>query len=189
MTTISAAGTAFHGAMFLATVRELTDLLGPADETGDMHGKTTHEWVCTTAAGDVFSVYDYKQPPFGKDQRVVWHIGARSRGASRAAIEELAARMATRDPDDGWNHKMNCPVGCEGADLVLKREEGQCHQQAVERIREWLMPVLVGGLSAGRDGTVHDTADRLAETILIGITNTLAGNTADLFQPQDEFPF
>ncbi len=62
-------------------------------------------------------------------------------------------------------------------------------EEQVVAIGRWLTPVIAGGLSAGRTGTVHDTADRLAETILIGIRNTLAGNTTNLFQPQDEVPF
>lgn len=93
----------------------------------------------------------------------------------------------TTKTDDRWNHEMNCPVGMEDADLVLQEmqqaKDDRRDAHAVEEIRKWLMPVLVGGLSAGRSSTVHDTAERLAETILIGIDNTLRGRHCDLFDP------
>ena len=48
-------------------------------------------------------------------------------------------------------------------------------EQIVEDVRSWLAPLLAGGLSAARTAEIGPTAERLAETILIGLGNTLAG--------------
>jgi hypothetical protein len=46
---------------------------------------------------------------------------------------------------------------------------------AVEKVREWLEPLLAGGLSAARSAPIGVTAERLAETILIGLGNVIHG--------------
>lgn len=48
-------------------------------------------------------------------------------------------------------------------------------EQIIRDVRSWLAPLLAGGLSAARTAEIGPTAERLAETILIGLENTLAG--------------
>jgi len=48
-------------------------------------------------------------------------------------------------------------------------------EQIIRDVRSWLAPLLAGGLSAARTAEIGPTAERLAETILIGLGNTLAG--------------
>jgi len=72
-------GTSFHGCEVVATVHELTDLLGEprfVQNTGD--DKTNFEWWMEMD-GDAFTVYDWKEyRPIAKDEMIHWHIGGRT---------------------------------------------------------------------------------------------------------------
>ena len=54
-----------------------------------------------------------------------------------------------------------------------KQERCILARQVVAATAHWLEPLLVGGLSAGRTASIQTTAERLAETILIGLDNTV----------------
>jgi hypothetical protein len=56
---------------------------------------------------------------------------------------------------------------------------------AVEKVRAWLEPLLAGGLSAARSAPIGETAERLAETILIGLENTIHGRPTWASVPGD----
>lgn len=52
----------------------------------------------------------------------------------------------------------------------------------------WLAPLLAGGLSAARTSPIGPTAERLAETILIALGNTMRGRPA-IFDESEEIPY
>lgn len=56
-------------------------------------------------------------------------------------------------------------------------------------VKEWLAPLLAGGLSAARTSPIGPTAERLAETILIALENTILGKTDRFAVMYDEPPF
>lgn len=58
-----------------------------------------------------------------------------------------------------------------------------------EDARRWLAPLLAGGLSAARTSPIGPTAERLAETILIALENTIRGNAKIFNDCDDEIPF
>lgn len=57
-----------------------------------------------------------------------------------------------------------------------------------EDARRWLAPLLAGGLSAARTSPIGPTAERLAETILIALGNTIRGRPA-IFDEAEEIPY
>jgi hypothetical protein len=96
---IDANGTAFHGSTFFATVKQLFEALGAPDYSNNTgEDKENYEWVrLTDATGDAFTVYDWKQDrPLGWDERVEWHIGARSLEISEAARSQIKKLLAAR---------------------------------------------------------------------------------------------
>lgn len=63
-------------------------------------------------------------------------------------------------------------------------------EKTIEAVREWLEPLLAGGLSAARTAPIGPTAERLAETILIGLENTIRGEPDHgRFEERDDAPF
>jgi len=97
------------------------------------------------------------------------------------------------DREDNWNHEMGCPVGMEALDMMqhefcsccdctchLHREKEARYQQRRETAdsirkdaKRWLAPLIAGGLSAASDSPIGPTAERLAETILVALENTI----------------
>jgi hypothetical protein len=53
----------------------------------------------------------------------------------------------------------------------------------------WLVPLLAGGLSAARTAPIGPTAERLAETILIALENTVRGNERLFDEALEELPY
>lgn len=84
-------GTSFHDNVIVATVRELTELIGEpnfSNNTGE--DKTNFEWILENSEGDAFTLYDWKNyRPLGMDEEVEWHIGARSAAISLTSKLEL----------------------------------------------------------------------------------------------------
>jgi hypothetical protein len=55
--------------------------------------------------------------------------------------------------------------------------------------KAWLAPLLAGGLSAARTAPIGATAERLAETIMIALENTIRGNERLFDEALDELPY
>lgn len=89
----SANGTSFHGTTIRFNTNELKSVLGEP-VTGGVEDKITREWEGETDAGDVFTVYDWKEyREFGNDETVSWHIGGHSRMATEQAKEEIESAL------------------------------------------------------------------------------------------------
>lgn len=56
-------------------------------------------------------------------------------------------------------------------------------------VEKWLAPLLAGGLSAARTSPIGPTAERLAETILIALENTILGEADRFSVAYEEPPF
>jgi len=83
-------GTSFHGVTIRSTRRDLIDAIGEPDCLGDITDKTQYEWICETDAGDVFTIYDWKEYySHDEDVEIEWHIGAHSYIVSSQARYEL----------------------------------------------------------------------------------------------------
>jgi hypothetical protein len=84
-------GTSFQGVVIRATVNQLISAFGDptiVDNTGD--DKVNFEWDMETNEGEVFCIYDWKEGrPLGKDEFVMWHIGAKSKSVSNDAEREI----------------------------------------------------------------------------------------------------
>jgi hypothetical protein len=93
---IDATGTSFHGVTIRATVRKMCRLLGtPTVNTNYGSDKVNFEWVRKTDAGDVFTVYDWKEyRVLSEDDVIEWHIGAHTSEASEQAKREIEATQA-----------------------------------------------------------------------------------------------
>ena len=91
----SANGTSFHNHTFTATVADLRRVLGqPKFESNDGEDKVNFEWVMETEAGDVFTVYDWKEyRSIDEDEDIEWHIGGHSGGVTEMALKEIEAAL------------------------------------------------------------------------------------------------
>jgi hypothetical protein len=79
-------GTSFYGNTFTATVDELTTHLGEPMLYGDVEDKSQNEWVCETADGVLFTIYDWKQyRMYRTDEPIEWHIGAHNASSANDA--------------------------------------------------------------------------------------------------------
>lgn len=92
--TQTSAGTSFHGDEFLATYNDLVKHIGPPSSQGSGDGKVRYEWTMETEDGEVFTIYDWKEPFLDHDQYIYWHIGAQEPIVSRKALLELKAAFA-----------------------------------------------------------------------------------------------
>jgi hypothetical protein len=97
-TMIDATGTSFHGVTIRATVREMCRLLGtPTICTNYGTDKINFEWVRKTDAGDVFTVYDWKEYRVLSEGDVIeWHIGSHTAESSKRAKQEIEAAQAEK---------------------------------------------------------------------------------------------
>lgn len=80
--------------------------------------------------------------------------------------------------------------GCDDMVIEAQRlcdERAEIAREVTRDVRSWLAPLLAGGLSAARTSPIGPTAERLAQTILIGLENTIRGE-ADRFSEADDFP-
>lgn len=91
ITNKSANGTSFWGVTIDSTVNELTQAIGhPPHKHGSDDGKVNYEWVLETSAGDVFTIYDWKEYRYlSKDRIIEWHIGSHDKLSSIRAAEEI----------------------------------------------------------------------------------------------------
>jgi hypothetical protein len=62
-------------------------------------------------------------------------------------------------------------------------------QEIKREASTWLVPLLAGGLSAARTAPIGPTAERLAETILIALENTVRGNERLFDEALEELPY
>ena len=90
-TTKSAEGTSFHDSVIKCSVETLRKVLGEPtydDNSGD--DKTNYEWEMETSAGDVFTVYDWKEYRSLNDSDVIgWHIGGHNGNVTEQAKKEI----------------------------------------------------------------------------------------------------
>lgn len=82
--------TSFHGQQIKASPFELEMIFGTEPQTGSGDGKVTMRWTMENEAGEVFTVYDWKEyREIGLHESIVWNIGGHSRGATENAREEI----------------------------------------------------------------------------------------------------
>jgi len=83
--------TSFHGHSMKATVQQLRQVLGePAWISSNIEEKVQYDWVMETDAGQVFTVYDWKEyRHFEEDELIEWHIGSHESATSKVAMYEL----------------------------------------------------------------------------------------------------
>lgn len=67
-----------------------------------------------------------------------------------------------------------------------ERERIAC--EITREVKTWLPALLAGGLSAARTSPIGPTAERLAETILIALENTIR-RRPDIFDESEEIPY
>lgn len=89
----NASGTSFFNDTIQASVTDLIKMFGEPDDdnnTGD--DKVNFEWICETEAGDVFTIYDWKEyRPISRTEIVSWHIGSTSSRVTDQAVNEIAS--------------------------------------------------------------------------------------------------
>ena len=95
-TTKSAGGTSFHDSTFDCSVSTLRKVLGePVCEYNDGSDKTNFEWEMETEAGDVFTVYDWKEyRSLNENEMIQWHIGGMNRTITEQAKREIREAIA-----------------------------------------------------------------------------------------------
>ena len=92
----SANGTSFHNTTITTSINDLTKLLGEPTYTGGAEDKVTVEWVCETEEGEVVTIYDWKEyRSIGKDEKIEFHLGGRSKFITLDAKDELDYLMRT----------------------------------------------------------------------------------------------
>jgi hypothetical protein len=92
-----ASGTSFHGTTVKTTLRKL---LGVLSNNYFSTSKTTHDWVCKTSEGEIFTVYNWKTGLPSMEQVVEWHIGGFNKESTERAKVELEKSLR-----DGSNNK------------------------------------------------------------------------------------
>lgn len=80
--------TSWHGHDFRATYNELVEKLGAPNESGDGY-KSRYCWVMETEGGDLFTIYDWKEPFLDHDLDIYWHIGALTPLSAGKGLKEL----------------------------------------------------------------------------------------------------
>lgn len=90
-TTKSASGTSFHDTVLSASVNDLIAILGePTIEDNTGEDKVNFEWICETEAGDVFTIYDWKEyRRISREETIEWHIGGMNRQVTDRALSEI----------------------------------------------------------------------------------------------------
>ena len=79
-------GTSFHGTTVYASLKQMLAVLGNNCRSTD---KTTHDWVCKTEGGEIFTVYNWKSGSPGMNRKVIWNIGGFSKESTEKAKAEL----------------------------------------------------------------------------------------------------
>lgn len=97
-------------------------------------------------------------------------------------------------------HEHDC--GCKSCKDAVNRAatsyarhmEQRCQRQKLDAeaicrdAKQWLEPLLAGGLSAARNNPIGPTAERLAESILIALDGTIRGQRFSVTDADDDFP-
>jgi hypothetical protein len=85
-------GTSFHGHTIRASVKDLIAVCGePLYVCNDHYEKVQYEWVLETNAGDIFTIYDWKEYRFFDESEIIeWHIGAHNGLIASDGLLELA---------------------------------------------------------------------------------------------------
>lgn len=98
-TSQSANGTSFYRDAFNASVSDLRQILGePVDDNNTGEDKTNFEWNMETEAGDVFTVYDYKEyRKLDEHEIIEWHVGGHSGSVTDQAVNEIAGSLNELD--------------------------------------------------------------------------------------------
>ena len=98
-TSQSANGTSFHSDTFNASVSDLRQILGePVDDTNTGEDKVNFKWNMETEAGDVFTVYDYKEyRKLDEHEIIEWHVGGHSGSVTDQAVNEIAGALNDLD--------------------------------------------------------------------------------------------
>ena len=94
-TTKDAVGTSFHGTVINSSIAELKRVLGePETEQNDGSDKVNVEWIMETEAGDVFTVYDWKEyRPIDENESIEFHIGGDSASVTVQAQREIITSL------------------------------------------------------------------------------------------------
>ena len=80
-------GTSFQGIKMIATIEFLESAIGC---TNSYTKETGNDWVCETADGDVFTIYQWNNIGIPeKNEPVEWHIGAHSSYVALTAKDEI----------------------------------------------------------------------------------------------------
>lgn len=83
----SASGTAFFGDTITTSIGKLIELF-PNSYSKNM-AKTNYYFILETSDGDIFTVYDWKQPLPSLEENVVFNIGGHSSEITEKAKLEL----------------------------------------------------------------------------------------------------
>ena len=91
----STSGTSFYDVTFKASVNKLISIIGePTMEDNTGEDKVNFDWHMETDEGDVFTIYDWKEyREINKNEKIEWHIGAKSRSVSTVAKVELLMKF------------------------------------------------------------------------------------------------
>ena len=86
-------GTSFFNDTIQASVTDLRKIFGePDDDNNSGDDKVNYEWICETSAGEVFTVYDWKNyRSLGDNEIVSWHIGGPNSMVTDQAVNEIAS--------------------------------------------------------------------------------------------------
>lgn len=96
----SISGTSFHDSTVIASVDQLTHVLGePACDSNTGEDKVNFEWEMELESGEVFTVYDYKEyRMIARDEMIEWHIGGFDKATTDEATRQICeAMLSSRD--------------------------------------------------------------------------------------------
>lgn len=96
LSTQSSDGTSFNHITVRTTPNKLIAALGkPQYDYNEGDDKVNLEWTVETEAGDVATIYDWKEGrEIRMDETIEFHIGARSESKARQAKSELNSLLA-----------------------------------------------------------------------------------------------
>jgi len=96
----SVLGTSFHDSTVIASVDQLTHVLGePACDSNTGEDKVNFEWEMELESGEVFTVYDWKEyRMIARDEMIEWHIGGFDKATTDEATRQICeAMLLSRD--------------------------------------------------------------------------------------------
>jgi len=94
----SSNNTSFHGHTVLATMDQLVKVCGEPQYDGSGDDKVQYEWDMETEDGRVFTIYDWKEYRYFRNDEVIkWHIGAHDGYTAACGQSELEEAIAGLD--------------------------------------------------------------------------------------------